>query len=74
MIDLSLICTDGTTIKANANKKKCLKREQIERLDSIINKMVEEDIKQDEIDEKIYSNEENLTERDKRDFKKIISE
>ena len=74
LIDLSLICTDGTTIKANANKKKCLQKEEIEQLDSIIDKMIEGDIKQDEIDEKLYDKEENLTEKDKRDFKKIVSE
>ena len=71
LVDLSLICTDGSTIKANANKKKCLKREQIEKLDSIIDKMIEEDIKQDKIDEQIYSRDENLTNRDRRDLKKI---
>ena len=69
LIDLSLLGIDGTTIKANANRKKSVKREHIEKLDSIIEKMVEEDIKQDEIDEEIYKDkEENLTDMDKRDF------
>jgi len=75
LIDLSLLCIDGTTIKANANRKKSVKREHIEKLDSIIEKMVEEDIKQDEIDEEIYKDkEENLTDMDKRDFAKIIND
>jgi len=75
LIDLSLLCIDGSTIKANANRKKSVKREHIEKLDSIIKKMIEEDIKQDEIDEEIYKDkEENLTDMDKRDFKKIIND
>ena len=75
LIDLSLICVDGTTIKANANRKKGLKREQVEQLDSIIDKMIEEDIKQDEIDEEIFKNsEENLMKVDKQNLKRIVSE
>ena len=74
LIDLSVICLDGTTIKANANTKKCVKRNQIDKIDSIIDKMVEEDIKQDGIDEKIHNSEENMTEMDKKDFRKIIDE
>ena len=72
LVDLSVICLDGTTIKANANTKKCVKRNQIDKINSIIDKMVEEDIQQDEIDEKIHNSEENMTEMDKKDFRKII--
>src|SRR3989304_6730212 len=74
LIDLSVICLDGTTIKANANTKKCIKKNQLEAIDSIVDKMVEEDIKQDEIDEKIHDREENMTEMDKKDFRKIVNE
>src|SRR3989339_2197585 len=74
LVDLSVICLDGTTMKANANTKKCVKKNQINKIDSIVNKMVEEDIKQDEIDEKIHNSEENMTEMDKMDFKKIVNE
>ena len=74
LVDLSVICLDGTTIKANANTKKCIKRNQLDAIDSIVDKMIEEDIKQDEIDEKIHDNEENMTEMDKRDFKQIVDE
>ena len=42
LVDLNMICTDGTKIKANSSKKMCLKKEQIERLDSIIDKMIED--------------------------------
>lgn len=73
LIDLSLICVDGTKIKASASKKKCIKKEQIEQLDSIIDKMIEEDIKQDEIDKEIYGDKEkNLTNLDKEDLKEIV--
>ena len=74
LIDLSLLCIDGSTIKANANLRKCLKKEQAEIFGSIISKMIEEDIKQDEIDKKLNSKEENLIEMDRRDLKKIVSE
>ena len=74
LVDLNVICLDGTTIKANANTKKCIKRNQLEAIDSIVDKMIEEDIKQDEIDEKIHDSEENMTEMDKRDFKQIVNE
>ena len=74
LIDLGIICLDGTTIKANANTKKCIKRNQLDAIDSIVDKMIEEDIKQDEIDEKISDSEENMTEMDKRDFKQIVNE
>ena len=73
LIDLSLICTDGSKIKANASKKKFLKEEQVDRLDSIIDAMIEEDIKQDEIDERISDGrEENLTNLETKNFKEIV--
>jgi transposase len=72
LTDLSFIAVDGTTLKANANKKRVIKNEQLENLDFIIGKMIEEDLKRDELDEKL--NEENLSNMDKRDFKKIVFE
>ncbi len=73
LIDLNLICTDGSKIKANASKKRFLKEEQVERLDSIIDAMIEEDIKQDEIDEKISDGkEENLTNLETKNLKEIV--
>ena len=74
LVDLSVICLDGTTMKANANTKKCVKKNQINKIDSIVNKMVEEDIQQDEVEEQMYKSEENMTEMDKKDFRKIICE
>jgi len=73
LVDLNLICTDGSKIKANSSKKMCLKKEQIERLDSIIDKMVEEDIKQDEIDKEIYGEkEENITDIEMKNLRGIV--
>src|SRR3989344_4391848 len=63
LVDLSVICLDGTTIKANANTKKCIKRNQIDAIDSIVDKMVEEDIKEDDLDEKMHEKEEKMTEK-----------
>ncbi|MCX6748681.1 MAG: transposase, partial [Candidatus Pacearchaeota archaeon] len=73
LVDLNLICIDGSKIKANASKKKCIKREQIDQLDSIIDDMIEEDIQEDKNEEKRYQNkEENLTNRDIKDMKEIV--
>jgi len=72
LLDLSFIAIDGTTMKANANKKRVLGKEQLKNLDFVIDKIIEDDLKQDEIDEKL--NEENFSNMDKRDFKKIVSE
>ena len=72
LLDLSFIAIDGTTLKANANKKRVVKREQLENLDFVVDKIFEDDLKQDELDEKL--SEENLSNMDKKDFKKIVSE
>ncbi len=73
LVDLNLICIDGSKIKANSSKKMCLTKEQIERLDSIIDKMIEEDVKQDEIDKEIYGDkEENKTNIEIKNLKMIV--
>ena len=73
LIDLNLICTDGSKIKANASKKSFLKREQLSQLDSIIDKMIEEDIEQDEIDKESYDDkEENMTGLEMKNLKEIV--
>jgi transposase len=75
LIDLNLICIDGSKIKANSSKKMCLTKEQIEKLDSIIDKMIEEDVKQDEIDKEIYGDkEENKTNIEMKNLKGIVKE
>ncbi len=73
LIDLNLICIDGSTIKANASKKAFLKKEQLGQLDSIIDKMIKEDIEQDELDEESYGDkEENIPSVEIKNLKEIV--
>lgn len=73
LVDLNLICIDGSKIKANSSKRMCLTKEQIEKLDSIIDKMIEDDVKQDEIDKEIYGDkEENKTNLEIKNLKGIV--
>jgi len=73
LIDLNVICTDGSKIKANASKKAFLKKEQLSQLDSIIDKMIKEDIEQDEIDKESYEEkEENITNLEMKNLKEIV--
>jgi len=73
LIDLNLICIDGSKIKANASKKTYLKKEQLEQVDSIIDKMIEDDINQDEIDKEVYGEkEENITNLEIKNLKEIV--
>jgi transposase len=75
LIDLNLICTDGSKIKANSGKKKCIKKEQLGKLASIIDKMIEDDIKQDEVDKIIYGDkEENISNLEVKNLKGIVKE
>ena len=75
LIDLSLICIDGTTIKANASKKRTIKKEAFDVLDKAVEKMITEDIALDELEEEIYEDsEENLTGMDRKDMKRIVNE
>tara|TARA_Y100000310_G_C20607792_1_gene776414 strand:+ start:128 stop:1528 length:1401 start_codon:yes stop_codon:yes gene_type:complete len=75
LLDLDTIFTDGTTIKANANKKRSIKREAVDILDKAIDKMMEEDIRQDELDMELYGDtEEGLTNMDREDMKRIVRE
>ena len=73
LIDLNLICTDGSKIKANASKKSFLKKEQLSQLDLIIDKMIKEDIEQDEVDkESCAGKEENITGLEMKNLKEIV--
>src|SRR3989338_6215735 len=73
LIDLNVICTDGSKIKANTSKKAFLKKEQLSKLDSIIDKMIKEDIEQDEIDKESYEEkEENITNLEMKNLKEIV--
>jgi len=73
LVDLNLICIDGSKVKANASKKRFVTKEQVEQLDLIIGKMIEEDIKQDEIDKETYGEkEENITNLEMKNLKEIV--
>lgn len=74
LIDLSLLCIDGTTLKANASKRKYVNENQLNFLDSIIEKMIEEDISLDKLDEEMGTSEENLTKLDKKNLKNLVKE
>lgn len=75
LVDLSLITQDGSKINAHANRNKTVKKESLEILDKVVDKMMEEDIKQDELDMELYGDkEENLTGMHRKDMKKIVQE
>ena len=75
LVDLSLICTDGSKIKANSCKKMCIKKEQLDKLASIIDRMIEEDIKQEEVDRIIHEDkEENISNLEFKNLKGIVKE
>ena len=75
LIDLSFISIDGSMLKANASKKKYFDKENLDKLDKAIDKMVEEDIKLDELEEEMFDDkEEGLTGMDERDLRRIVRE
>jgi len=82
LIDLSHLMIDGTTIKANANNQRILDKETLRKLDEYIDKSIEEGIKVDEEEDKIYGErsmhelpeEFNDSERRKPIVRKIVNE
>jgi len=73
LIDLSFISIDGSMLKAYASKKKYFDKENLDKLDEAINKMVDEDIALDELEEQIFGDrEEGLTGIDERDLRRIV--
>lgn len=73
LIDLSFISLDGSMLKANASKKKYFDKKNLDKLDKAIDKMVEEDIALDELEEELFGDrEEGLTGIDERDLRKIV--
>jgi len=74
-LDLSFIGIDGSKIKAQANKKFYLDKITLDKLDHAIDKMLEEDIALDDLEEQIFENkEEGLTGMNERDLRKIVRE
>jgi len=76
LVDLSFISIDGSILKANAGSKRYFDRKSIDKLDKAIDKMVDEDIALDELEDKLYGDNANdgLTGIDRRDMKKIVRE
>ena len=75
LIDLSFISIDGSMLKANASKKKYFDKKGLDKLDKAIDKMVEDDIKLDELEEELFGDkEEGLTGIDERDLRRIVRE
>lgn len=73
LVDLSFISIDGSMLKANASKKKYFDRKNLDKLDKAIDKMVDEDIALDEIEEQLFGDrEEGLTGIDERDLRRIV--
>ena len=73
LIDLRFISIDGSMLKANASKKKYFDKKNLDKLDKAIDKMVEEDIALDELEEQIFGDrEEGLTGIDERDLRRIV--
>jgi transposase len=75
LIDLSFISIDGSTLKANAGSKRYFNKKGLDKLNKAIEKMIEEDIALDELEDQLFDDrEEGLTGIDRRDIKKIVRE
>lgn len=73
LVDLNFISIDGSMLKANASKKKYFDKKNLDKLDKAIDKMVDDDIALDEIEEQIFGDkEEGLTGIDERDLRRIV--
>lgn len=76
LIDLSFLSIDGSTFKANAGSKRYFDKKSLDKLDKAIDKMIEEDIALDELEDELYGDNANdgLTGIDRRDIKRIVRE
>lgn len=75
IIDLSFIGIDGSKVKAYASKKQYFDKEGLDKLDKAVDKMLDEDIALDELEEQIFGDkEEGLTGMDERDLRKVVRE
>ena len=73
LIDLSFISIDGSMLKAYAGRKRYFDKKGLDKLDKAIDKMVEDDISLDELEEQMFGNkEEGLTGIDERDLRRIV--
>jgi len=76
IVDLSFISIDGSTLKAYAGSKRYFDKKSLDKLDKAIEKMIEEDIALDELEDELYGDNANdgLTGMDRRDMKRIVRE
>jgi transposase len=76
LIDLSFLSIDGSTFKANAGSKRYVDEKGLDKLDKAIDKMIDDDIALDELEDEMFGNSANngLTGIDRRDIKKIVRE
>ena len=54
IVDLSFISIDGSTLKAYAGSKRYFDKKSLDKLDKAIEKMIEEDIALDELEDELY--------------------
>jgi transposase len=76
LTDLSFLSIDGSTFKAYAGSRRYLDKKGLDKLDQAIDKMIQEDIALDKLEDEIYGDNANdgLTGIDRRDMKKIVRE
>ena len=75
LADLSFIAIDGSTLKAYAGKRQYFDKKGIDKLDKAIDKMVDEDIALDELEDQLFDDrEDGLTGIDRHNLKKIVRE
>lgn len=73
MLSLGHICIDGTKIKANASTYSAVTKDDFSKLKEFVQKEVEEGIKEDEAEDKIYGDK-NIDELPENIFDKTIAE
>lgn len=77
VVDLSFISIDGSTLKAYAGSKRYFDKKSLDKLDKAIEKMIEEDIALDELEDELFGKDnanDGLTGMDRGDMKKIVRE
>ena len=76
VVDLSIISIDGSTFKANAGGKNYFNKKSLDKFDKAIDRMVEEDIASDKVEDELYDDNANdgLTGMDRRDIKRLVRE
>ncbi len=76
LTDLSFISIDGSTFKAYAGSKRYFDKKGLDKLDKAIDKMIQDDIALDELEDELFGDNANdgLTGMERKDIKKIVRE